>query len=162
MLAPPPGTRVFLACGVTDMRRGFEVLATLVQGVLAQGPFSGALFCFRGRRGDLVKVLWRDGQGLCLYAERSEKARFVWPQVAGAVVSLTPAQLSMLVEGIDWRMPARIARSQTAIGERELLAAVAARGGTARGIPAWAPRVQAQPRPRSPRCTRRWPNAISF
>jgi transposase len=66
MLAPPPGTQVFLACGVTDMRRGFDGLAALVQGVLDQDPFSGALFCFRGRRGDLVKVLWWDGQGLCV------------------------------------------------------------------------------------------------
>ena len=115
MLAPPPDTRVFLACGVTDMRRGFDGLAALVQGVLAQDPFSGALFLFRGRRGDLVKVLWWDGQGLCLYAKRLERGRFIWPQAAGAVVSLTPAQLSMLVEGIDWRMPVWTARPQTAI-----------------------------------------------
>lgn len=101
MLAPPPGTRVFLACGVTDMRRGFDGLAALVQGVLAQDPFSGALFPFRGRRGDLVKVLWWHGQGLCLYAKRLERGRFVWPQAVGAVASLTPTQLSMLVEGID-------------------------------------------------------------
>ena len=65
MLAPPPGTRVFLAYGVTDMRRGFNGLAALVQGILDQDPFSGALFLFRGRPGDLVKVLWWDGQGLC-------------------------------------------------------------------------------------------------
>jgi transposase len=106
---------VFLACGVTDMRRGFDGLAALVQGVMDQDPFSGALFCFRGRRGDLVKVLWWDGQGLCLYAKRLERGRFVWRQAAGAVVSLTPAQLSMLVEGIDWRMPAWTTRPQTAI-----------------------------------------------
>jgi transposase len=106
---------VFLACGVTDMRRGFDGLAALVQGVMDQDPFSGALFCFRGRRGDLVKVLWWDGQGLCLYAKRLERGRFVWPQAAGAVVSLTPAQLSMLVEGIAWRMPAWTTRPQTAI-----------------------------------------------
>ena len=66
--------------------------------MLAQDPFSGALFLFRGRRGDLVKVLWWDGQGLCLYAKRLERGRFIWPQAAGAVVSLTPAQLSMLVD----------------------------------------------------------------
>ena len=52
MLGPPPGTRVFLACGVTDMRNGFDGLAALLQTVLAQDPFSGAMFCFRGRRGD--------------------------------------------------------------------------------------------------------------
>ena len=67
------------------------------------------------RCGDLLKVLWWDGQGLCLYAKRLERGRFIWPQATGAVVSLTPAQLSMLVEGIDWRMPAWTARPQTAI-----------------------------------------------
>jgi transposase len=64
MLVPPPGTRVYLACGVTDMRRGFDGLAAQVQTVLAQDPYGGALFLFRGRRGDLLKALWWDGQGL--------------------------------------------------------------------------------------------------
>ncbi|GAV37076.1 IS66 Orf2 like protein [Roseomonas sp. TAS13] len=115
MLAPPLGTRVYLACGMTDMRKGFDGLAALVQGVLAQDPFSGALFCFRGRRGDLLKVLWWDGQGLVLYAKRLEKGRFVWPQAKDGVVAMTPAMLSMLLEGIDWRMPAWTARPQAAI-----------------------------------------------
>jgi len=57
MLRPPPGTRVYLACGVTDMRKGFDGLAAQVQMVLAQDPYSGALFLFRGRCGDLVKAL---------------------------------------------------------------------------------------------------------
>jgi len=64
MLGPPPGTRVFLACGTTDMRKGFDGLAAQVQTVLAQDPYSGAMFCFRGRRGDLLKILVWDGQGL--------------------------------------------------------------------------------------------------
>ena len=68
---------------------------------------SGNLFVFRGKRGDLIKVLWWDGQGLCLLAKRLESGRFVWPQAESGSVSLTPAQLSMLLEGIDWRMPAR-------------------------------------------------------
>lgn len=112
MLQPAPGMRVFLACGATDMRKGFDGLAALVQTVLAQDPFGGALFCFRGRRGDLMKCLWWDGQGLCLFAKRLERGRFVWPQAASGAVSLTPAQLSMLVEGIDWRMPAWTARPE--------------------------------------------------
>jgi transposase len=115
MLPPPPGMRVFLACGATDMRKGFDGLAALVQTVLAQDPFSGALFLFRGRRGDLLKALWWDGQDLALYAKRLERGRFVWPQAKNGVVSLTPAQLSMLVEGIDWRMPAWTARPETAV-----------------------------------------------
>ena len=113
MLQPPPGTRVFLACGATDMRKGFDGLASRVQMVLAQDPYSGALFLFRGRRGDLVKALWWDGQGL--YAKRLERGRFVWPQAKDGVVSLTPAMLSMLLEGIDWRMPAWTARPETAV-----------------------------------------------
>ena len=115
MLQPPPGTRVFLACGATDMRKGFDGLASRVQTVLAQDPYSGALFLFRGRRGDLVKALWWDGQGLALYAKRLERGRFVWPQAKDGAVSLTPAMLSMLLEGIDWRMPAWTARPETAV-----------------------------------------------
>ena len=114
MLQPPPGMRVFLACGTTDMRKGFDGLAAQVQLVLAQDPHSGALFAFRGRRGDLIKCLWWDGQGLVLYTKRLERGRFVWPQASGGVVTLTAAQLSMLLEGIDWRMPAWTARPTAA------------------------------------------------
>ena len=107
MIAPPPGVRIWLAAGVTDMRKGFDGLAALAQDQLKQDPFSGQLFAFRGKRGDLVKILSWDGQGLCLYAKRLEKGRFTWPQAKDGAVALTPAQLSMLLEGIDWRMPAR-------------------------------------------------------
>lgn len=107
MIAPPPGVRIWLAAGVTDMRKGFDGLAALAQDHLKQDPFSGQLFAFRGKRGDLVKILSWDGQGLCLFAKRLEKGRFTWPQAKDGVVALTPAQLSMLLEGIDWRMPAR-------------------------------------------------------
>ena len=115
MIAPPPGVRVWLAAGVTDMRKGFDGLAALVQLHLGQDPFSGQLFAFRGRRGDLVKVLSWDGQDLCLYAKRMEKGRFVWPQAKDGAVSLTAAQLSMLLEGIDWRMPVRTWRPEMAV-----------------------------------------------
>ncbi len=63
----------------------------------------GLRFVFRGRRGDLIKILWFDGDGLCLFAKRLERGRFIWPQVTSGTVALTPAQLSMLLEGIDWR-----------------------------------------------------------
>lgn len=92
---PPPGVRVWLAAGATDMRRGFDGLARQVQEALGQDPFSGQLFVFRGCRGDLVKALWWDGQGLLLYAKRLERGHFVWPQAKDGVVSLTPAQLSI-------------------------------------------------------------------
>ncbi len=89
------------------MRRGFDGLSRQIQEVLGHDPFSGHLFVFRGRRGDLVKVLYWDTQGLCLFAKRLERGRFVWPSAREGTVSLTPVQLSMLLEGIDWRMPVR-------------------------------------------------------
>ena len=107
MIPVPASTRVWLAAGVTDMRKGFNGLSALAQDVLKQDPFSGHLFVFRGRRGDLIKVIWWDGQGACLFSKRLEKGRFVWPSPTTGKVSLSPAQLSMLLEGIDWRMPER-------------------------------------------------------
>src|SRR6266403_631155 len=107
MIGLAPGTRVWLAAGVTDMRKGFDSLAAQAQSVLGKDPFSGHVFVFRGRRGDLLKLLWWDGDGLCLFAKRLERGRFVWPQAESGTVSLSPAQLSMLLEGIDWRRPIR-------------------------------------------------------
>jgi transposase len=103
----PAGTRVWLVAGHTDMRKGFDGLAAVVQTALVANPFDGHVFVFRGRRGDLLKVLWFDGQGLLLLAKRLERGRFVWPQAGDGRVVLTTAQLSMLLEGIDWRMPVR-------------------------------------------------------
>ena len=114
MIGLPSGTHVWIAAGHTDMRKGFDGLAALVQTALAQSPFSGHVFVFRGRRGDILKVLWFDGQGLLLLAKRLERGRFVWPQATSGSVSLTPAQLSMLLEGIDWRMPVRTHRPELA------------------------------------------------
>lgn len=114
MIPVPASTRVWLAAGVPDMRKGFNGLAALAQDVLKQDPFSGHLFVFRGRRGDLLKVIWFDGQGACLFSKRLEKGRFVWPSATTGKVTLTPAQLSMLLEGIDWRAPERTWRPLTA------------------------------------------------
>jgi len=107
MIAQPAGTRIWIAAGVTDLRKGFTGLSGMVQTVLEENPFSGHVFVFRGRRGDLIKMLWWDGDGLCLFAKRLEQGRFVWPQAEGGTVSLSRAQLSMLLEGIDWRRPVR-------------------------------------------------------
>ena len=115
MIGLPSGTRVWIAAGHTDMRKGFDGLAALVQTALAANPHSGHVFVFRGRRGDIIKVLWSDGQGLLLLAKRLEKGRFVWPQATSGSVSLTPAQLSMLLEGIDWRMPARTGQPEMVV-----------------------------------------------
>ena len=114
MIPVPAQTRVWLAAGVTDMRKGFNGLSALAEKVLKQDPYCGHLFVFRGRRGDLIKVVWFDGQGACLYSKRLEKGRFVWPSPADGKVSVTPAQLAMLLEGIDWRAPHRTWRPLTA------------------------------------------------
>ena len=107
MIGPPANMQIWIAAGVTDLRRGFHGLSALVQTKLEKSPMSGQVFIFRGRRGDLVKLLWFDGDGLCLFAKRLERGRFVWPQAESGTVSLTRAQLSMLLEGIDWRRPQR-------------------------------------------------------
>jgi len=114
MIAPPSGTRVWVAAGVTDMRKGMDGLAALVQTTLAENPFSGHIFVFRGRRGDLVKLMWWSGDGLCLFVKRLERGRFVWPQATSGTVALSAAQLSMLLEGIDWRRPVKTWRPEIA------------------------------------------------
>ncbi len=108
MIALPAGVQVWLAAGATDMLKGFDGLAALVQTQLADDPYSGQLFVFRRRAGDRVKILWWSGDGLCLFAKRLERGRFVWPQATHGCVCLSCAQLSMLLEGIDWR---RVERS---------------------------------------------------
>jgi transposase len=115
MIAPPVGAHIWLAAGATDLRRGFTGLSALVQTTLDEDPFSGHVFVFRGRRGDLLKLLWWDGDGLCLFAKRLERGRFIWPQADGGRVALSRAQLSMLLEGIDWRRPVRTAAPQMAV-----------------------------------------------
>lgn len=115
MIGFPTGAHVWIVAGVTDLRRGFTGLSALVETALQQDPFAGHLFVFRGRRGDLIKVLWWDGDGMCLFAKRLERGRFIWPQATEGAVSLTRAQLSMLLEGIDWRQPSRTATPQMAV-----------------------------------------------
>ena len=115
MMALPSHTKIWIAAGVTDLRRGFTGLSALVQTKLEQNPLSGQVFIFRGRRGDLIKLIWFDGDGLCLFAKRLERGRFIWPQATEGTVSLTRAQLSMLLEGIDWRRPERTWDPQLAV-----------------------------------------------
>jgi transposase len=105
MIPMPANLRVWLATGVTDMRKGMNGLALLVQEGLKRDPHAGDLYVFRGRSGSLVKILWHDGLGLSLYAKRLDRGRFVWPATAGAPVALSAAQLGYMLEGIDWRNP---------------------------------------------------------
>lgn len=80
MIPVPSNTRVWLAAGVTDMRRGFNTLAAQAKNVLEEDPYSGHLFVFRGRRGDLIKIIWWDAQGACLFTKRLEHGGLFGPQ----------------------------------------------------------------------------------
>jgi transposase len=105
MIPVPAGVRVWIATGHTDMRRGMNGLALQVQEGLKRDPHGGDLYVFRGRRGDLIKIIWHDGLGASLYAKRLDRGRFIWPATVGGAVPLTGAQLGYLLEGIDWRNP---------------------------------------------------------
>ena len=114
MIAIPSNVRVWLAAGHTDMRRGMNGLALQVQEGLQRDPHVGDLFVFRGKRGDLVKIIWHDGLGLSLYAKRLDRGRFVWPVTTSGSVDLSAAQLSYMLEGIDWRNPQHTWRPEAA------------------------------------------------
>lgn len=113
-LAPPSGVKVWLATGTTDMRRGMNGLSLQVQQALQRDPHAGDVYVFRGRRGDLLKILWHDGLGMSLYAKRLERGRFIWPTPSDGVVPITQAQLGYMLEGIDWRNPQRTWRPAAA------------------------------------------------
>ena len=103
MIQLVPGTKVYLACRPVSMRYGFDGLAAQVSQVLGADPFSGHLFLFRSKRADYLKCLYWDGSGLCLFAKRLEQGKFLWPPIVDGAMVLTPAQLALLVEAIDWR-----------------------------------------------------------
>ena len=114
MIPVPSGVRVWLAVGRTDMRRGMNSLALQVQETLKHDPHAGDLFVFRGRRGDLVKIIWHDGLGMSLYAKRLERGRFIWPSATTGVVSISISQLAYMLDGIDWRNPQHTWRPKAA------------------------------------------------
>ena len=103
MIGFAPGTKVYLSCQPVDMRKGMNGLSAQVATVINMDPFAGHLFVFRGKRGDYVKVLHWDGSGLCLFAKRLEHGRFMWPPIMDERYQMTPAQLALLLEGMDWR-----------------------------------------------------------
>ena len=105
MIAVPGGAQIWVACGATDLRRGFDGLSMLVQEVVKRDPFSGHLFVFRGKRADRIKILWWDGTGLCLFAKRLERGRFVWPMTGRA---------SLLIYGIPFLIPSSARENLTA------------------------------------------------
>ncbi|WP_256869459.1 IS66 family insertion sequence element accessory protein TnpB [Sphingobium lactosutens] len=102
-LAFPPSTKIYLSLAPCDMRKGFDGLSAQIRNILQLDPFSGAVFLFRGKRGDRLKALVWDGSGLCMYAKRLERGKFVWPRAHEGALRLSAAQLAMLVEGLNWK-----------------------------------------------------------
>lgn len=102
MIGLPGGVRVLVATSPVDFRKGMDGLAALVQATLKEDPFSGTIFVFRAKRADRVKLICWDGTGLCLFAKRLEEGTFRWPRIENGAMHLTPAQLSALLEGLDW------------------------------------------------------------
>jgi transposase len=114
MIPISSGVRVWIATGHTDMRRGMNSLALQVQEGLKRDPHGGDLYVFRGKNGKLIKILWHDGLGMSLYSKRLERGHFIWPQAKDGAMVITPAQLSYMLEGIDWRNPIHSFRPQAA------------------------------------------------
>lgn len=102
MIVPPTGVRVLVATKPVDFRRGMDGLAAYVQEELKTNPFSGVIYVFRAKRADRVKLLFWDQTGLCLMTKRLEEGTFRWPAIRDGVMRLSPAQLSALLEGLDW------------------------------------------------------------
>jgi transposase len=92
-----------VAAKPVDFRKGAEGLAALVREAMGADPFSGTVYVFRARRADRIKLIYWDGTGVCLFAKRLEDGKFRWPKIEDGIIRLTAAQLSALVEGLDWR-----------------------------------------------------------
>jgi transposase len=100
-------TKIYLSSGVTDMRKGINGLSIIASEAIPDKKIStGAMFVFRGKRSDKIKILWWDGQGFCLFYKCLNRGKFTWPKATDSNnIRVTKAQLSMLIEGIDWRNP---------------------------------------------------------
>lgn len=102
MIGLASGVRVLIATKPVDFRKGMDGLAAVVKEHLRADPFSGAIFVFRSKRADRVKLIVWDGSGLCLFAKRLEQGTFRWPKIEDGTMRLTPSQLAALIEGLDW------------------------------------------------------------
>ena len=102
MIGIPPGVRILIAMQPVDFRRGADSLAALAKEALQQDPFSGTVLVFRAKRADRIKVIAWDGSGLVMLWKRLDEGAFKWPPVSDGVMRLTSAQLSALLEGLDW------------------------------------------------------------
>jgi transposase len=94
---------VMVATKPVDFRKGAEGLATLVRETMKADPFSGAVYVFRAKRADRVKLVYWDGTGVCLFAKRLEDGEFRWPKIEDGVIRLSVAQFAALIEGLDWK-----------------------------------------------------------
>ncbi len=103
MIGPPKIRRVFLAAGVTDMRKAINGLSVLVDQAMDLNPLSGDLFVFCNRRRDIIKILYWDKNGFALWQKRLEEQRFLWPQSSGDVLSIGSRELEWLLAGLDYR-----------------------------------------------------------
>ena len=103
MIHPGPGVRVLVATKPVDFRKGHDGLASLVQSHLRQKPFDGAVYVFRAKRADRIKLLYWDGSGLVMAYKRLEQNQFKWPRVRDGVMRLDPAQFEALFAGLDWQ-----------------------------------------------------------
>ena len=108
MIAAAAGVKILVATKPVDFRRGADSLAALVREALGHDPFCGAIFIFRSKRADRLKILAWDGSGLVLLWKRLEQGAFRWPPISDGVIRLTASQLAALVDGMDWsRLHAR-------------------------------------------------------
>jgi transposase len=103
MIGPTGHVRVMMATKPVDFRKGAEGLAALVRDAMLADPFDGAIYVFRARRADRIKLIYWDGTGVCLFAKRLEDRAFRWPKVEDGVIKLSLAEFSALLEGLDWR-----------------------------------------------------------
>lgn len=115
MIGPSGAVRVLVATKPVDFRKGAEGLAALVREEMRVDPFGGAIFVFRAKRTDRIKLIFWDGTGLCLYAKRLEEGEFRWPKVQDGAIRLTAAQLGALLEGLDWRRVHQSQRTRTPV-----------------------------------------------
>lgn len=115
MITIVPSDKIYLCCGYTDMRCGIDALSRLVQQTFDLQPHDGSVFCFRGRKGHILKVLAHDDRGFCLFIKRLTDGCFAWPSTKDRVtISLKKAELSLLLDGIDWRRPTEVYRPRLA------------------------------------------------
>lgn len=115
MIGPNGTVKVMVATKPVDVRKGAEGLAALVREQIGADPFGGTVFVFRAKRTDRVKLIYWDGTGMCLFAKRLEDGEFRWPKVHDRVMRLTAAQLSALLEGLDWRRVHQMRRTRVPV-----------------------------------------------